>query len=110
MATIPIKRGYLQTFAVTFLNQTIAELRMKVTIPGGNSMTITTTGSVGQVLALTSVTDGRGTHTRATVTLPPAASRSLESGAWNTVEIERMPTQEYLGEFTIEGSAGLNDD
>jgi hypothetical protein len=111
MTTVPIQRGYRQTFTVTVLQTVVADMRMRITPVDRPAFSITTTaGSAGQVLALTSLTDSRGTHTVCTVTLPPAATRLLGEGAVNTVEMETLPLQEPLGTFMISGSVGLNDD
>ena len=107
---VSIARGYRQSFAVTILNATVADLRMRIGVVGAAVLRIgTIAGADGQIITLQSVTDGRGTHTRATVSLPPAFTRKLGEGAVNSVEIESLPQQDPLGSFIINGSAGLND-
>lgn len=110
MATVPVRRGYRESLSLTFLGQSIADIRIRITCPGGIIRLGLAPNADGAVIVLSTVTDERGTHARAVLTLPPAATRRLGEGAVNYAECERMPAQDYLGAFTIEGSAGLNDD
>ena len=110
-SVVSIARGYRQSFAVTILNTAVADLRMRINVVGASVLRIgTAAGADGQIITLESVSDARGTHTRATVSLPPAFTRKLGEGAINSVEIESLPQQDPLGSFLINGSAGLNDD
>lgn len=111
MTSVQINRGYRETFSVLLLNTVVSDMRIRVTPRSGEPLRIgLVAGALGQVLALASETDARGTHTRCTVTLPPAATRALGEGAVNEAEMESLPLQEHLGAFVIEGSIGLNDD
>jgi hypothetical protein len=110
MATVPVRRGYRESLSLTFLGQSFSDMRVRITCPDGIVRLGLAPNADGAAIALSTVTDERGTHTRAVLTMPPAATRRLGEGAVNFAECERLPAQEYLGAFTIEGSAGLNDD